>query len=55
MSLLSAGERERRESWEIQRERERQPLEKQRREKRTFEWQTVLMKGVTKKTELPHN
>lgn len=54
MSLLSAGERERRESWEIQRERERQTLEKQR-EKRTFEWQTVLMKGVTKKTELPHN
>lgn len=54
MSLLSAGERERRESWEIQRERERQTLEKQR-EKRAFEWQTVLMKGVTKKTELPHN
>lgn len=45
MSLLSAGERERRKSWEIQRERERQTLEKQRREKRTFEWQTVNESG----------
>lgn len=50
MSLLSAGERERRERAGKFKESERgSRWEKQRREKRTFEWQTVVIKGSLKR------